>query len=266
MKKKYLFYSISIVLIALISACSSNNNNETSRLTVTLTDSPGDYDEVNVDIQSVQVHTSSSSDTVNGWITLSNSNVGVVNLLNYTNGEELTLSDADFPVGNISQLRLVLGTNNTIKMNGTSFDLTTPSAQQSGLKLQVNANLKAGITYKFTLDFDASKSVVKTGNSKYILKPVIKVITNAESGAISGNVLPAEENVAVLVMSGSDTVSSSFAPAGINEYLVSGVPTGTYDLVFDPGSSSTYDMYTQNNIAVTLGDVTRVDTVNLILK
>ncbi len=265
MKKKIRLLFILTPMMFWMFSCSSNNN-ESSRLTVTLTDSPGDYDAVNVDIQSVQVHSSSSADTVNGWVTLANSNVGMVNLLDYTNGHELTLSDASFPTGNISQVRLVLATDNTVSVNGNAMDLVTPSAQQSGLKLKVNADLKAGITYKFVLDFDAAKSVVKTGNGTYILKPVISVITTAESGSISGVVTPASENVAVLVMSGSDTVATSYAPAGSDQYLVSSVPAGSYSLVFDPGSSSTYKADTLKSVAVTLGNVTQADTVNLALK
>ena len=42
--------------------------------------------------------------------------------------------------------------------------LTTPSAQHSGLKLNVHAELTEGITYKILLDFDAVRSVVKTGS------------------------------------------------------------------------------------------------------
>lgn len=268
MKKTYLKPLFILAIVGLFTSCSKDNTGGTSRLIVNLTDSPGDYDSVNVDIQSVQVHSNpNASDSDNGWTTLPNSQAGAVNLLDYTNGTELTLSDSEFPTGKISQIRLVLGSDNQLYMDGNTMDLETPSAQQSGLKLLVNTTLNAGVTYKFTLDFDASKSVVKTGSGKYILKPVIKVITEAESGAISGVVNPASENVAVLVMSGpEDTVASSYAPADASDYLVPGVPEGTYDLIFDPGETSTYAMDTLKGIQVTLGDVTEADTVELSVK
>ena len=60
--------------------------------------------------------------------------------------------------------------------------LTTPSAQHSGLKLNVHAELTEGITYKILLDFDAARSIVKTGSGAYNLKPVIRTITEATSG------------------------------------------------------------------------------------
>ena len=236
-----------------------------------MTDTPGDYDAVNVDIQSVQVNSNASaSESDPGWTTLNTGSIGVVNLLDYTNGTEKTLSSGDFPSGQISQIRLVLGSNNTVTMGQTTMNLETPSAQQSGLKLLVNTTLNAGVTYKFTLDFDAARSVVKTGSAKYILKPVIKVITEAESGAISGVVKPASENVAVYVISGTgdsaDTVATSYAPVDDMNYLLSGVPAGTYNLAFDPGETSTYNSFTMDNVSVSLGEVTQADTVNLELK
>lgn len=47
-----------------------------------------------------------------------------------------------------------------------------------------------GIEYKLWLDFDAGRSVVEIGNGNYILKPVIRIYSEATSGAIKGSVLP----------------------------------------------------------------------------
>ena len=123
-----------------------------------------------------------------------------------------------------------------------------------------------GVTYKFTLDFDVSKSIVQTGNNNYILKPVIRLISEQESGALKGIVNPASENVAVIVMDGSDTVASSFAPAGSAEYLVPGIPPGGHTVAFDPGDLSEYKPVIFDNILVSLGQVNEMDTVNLELK
>jgi hypothetical protein len=61
-------------------------------------------------------------------------------------------------------------------VDGVSYPLSTPSAEQSGLKLQVNATLEAGVVYTILLDFDANKSIVVTGNNTYKLKPVVSII------------------------------------------------------------------------------------------
>lgn len=244
---------------------SCKDNQTTSRVMVTLTDSPGDYQQVNVQIEGVQVQTDSPADS--GWVDLNLESSAKYNLLDLTNGVSVLLGEADIPAGHISQIRLILGTENSVMVDSVVYDLTTPSAQQSGLKLQVNQDLVEGITYNFKLDFDAAKSVVKAGSSgKYNLKPVIRVITEATSGAVKGVVNPAEENVAVYAMSGTDTVATTYAVKDISQYLLGGVEAGTYNIVFDPGDSSDYQSTTINDINVVTGEVYEMDTVNLVLK
>jgi len=142
-----------------------------------------------------------------------------------------------------------------------------PSFMESGLKLQVHTSLTEGIIYKFKLDFDASKSIVKTGNDQYILKPVISVISDAQSGAIKGEVNPENENIAILVIDDSNNITaSSYAPAGTAGYLVPGITPGAYDIVFDPGENSGYKADTLRNIVVSLGMINKEETVTLSLK
>jgi hypothetical protein len=46
---------------------------------------------------------------------------------------------------------LLLGDKNTVVVGDKTYDLKTPSAQQSGLKLKINQTLVAGATYEFML-------------------------------------------------------------------------------------------------------------------
>ena len=72
-------------------------------------------------------------------------------------------------------------------MIGTeSFDLTTPSAQQSGLKLNILATFLQGVAYEYIIDFDAARSIVTTGNGKFILKPTLKVFTKNQDKKLFG--------------------------------------------------------------------------------
>jgi hypothetical protein len=124
---------------------SCDSDEKTAKVQISLTDAPGDYQEVNVDIQGVEVHV--GEDENSGWKSLA-VDKGVYNLLELTNGLDTLLGEIEIPAGKISQVRLILGDENTIKVNGEVFDLGTPSAQQSGLKLQVHQTLAEGITYK----------------------------------------------------------------------------------------------------------------------
>ena len=228
-------FSLSFILgIFFLTACNDDPDPGSARLIIKLVDQPGDYREVNVDIQGITVHTNGEAEGSDaGWVELAGGNVGVKNLLDYTGGTELTLADTDFPAGKISQIRLILGPDNSVVIDKT-YPLITPSAQQSGLKLQVHENLVSGITYEFKLDFDAANSIIHTGADSYKLKPVIRVITETLGGAIKGIVLPEDQNVAITVLDDDQVIATTYAPAGNSDFLLSGIDDGTYSLKFDP--------------------------------
>lgn len=253
---------LSLLCLVLLVMASCADDEGKARIVVRLTDSPGDYEAVNVDIQDVQVN--ASDDGESGWRSLPNVNKGVYNLLDLTNGTETVLTSAEYPTGRINQIRIVLGNENSVVIDGDSYALETPSAQQSGLKLLLNADLTNGITYAILLDFDAALSIVTTGNGKYILKPVVKVVSEALDGAIEGKVLPAELNIAVFAISGTDTLGTSYIPAGISDFFLGGLPSGSYTVSFDPGELSNYDGQTLENTAVTVGSVTNVGIIELL--
>ena len=115
----------------------SNNDPTTTNLRVLLTDAPGDYKAVYVDIEDVEVLT---SDSINGgWNSLDSIVPGIFDLIKLSNGLDTLLGSAVLPAGRINQIRLILGDDNSVVLkNGDSIQLKTPSAQQSGLKIQNN--------------------------------------------------------------------------------------------------------------------------------
>jgi hypothetical protein len=218
----------------IIASCSESSETGANyaRLQVRLTDSPGDYQEVNVDIQRVQVHVY-NEDSEDGWIDL-DVNAGVYDLLKLTNGLDTVLATGDLPAGKISQIRLILGDNNSIKVDDEIIPLKTPSAQQSGLKVKVNTELSEGFSYTILLDFDAARSIVKAGASgKYILKPVIRGIAEATTGSIAGTVSNPEASPAVYAIIDTDTLGTSFTNE-MGEFMIKGLPSGTYLVSFAP--------------------------------
>lgn len=252
---KKLFLCSAALLSFLFMSC--NDDPQNARIEVWLTDDPGDYQEVNIDLQGVEVH-ANNTDSENGW-TAVEATTGIYNLLELANGEETLLGDLSLPAGKLSQIRLKLGENNTIKVNDEVFPLATPSAQQSGLKVQLHQTLNEGITYKILLDFDAAKSVVETGNSTYSLKPVIRAITAAQDGAIKGIVSPASV-VSIALMSGAETVTTTSSTED-GAFRIQGLEAGTYTLVFDgPGDGPKIE---KTDVAVVLGEVTDVGTVSV---
>lgn len=254
MKKLLGLLSISLFLFT---AC----NNEESRVrefNIRLTDAPGDYDAVYIDLQGVQVN-AETEEGDESWVDL-NTNTGLYNLLELTNGIDTLIVNDQAVVGDVSQIRLILGDENSVVIDGVEHELTTPSAQQSGLKLNVHESLLDGITYNILLDFDAARSVVKAGNSgKYILKPVIRTIVEAENGAIEGVVLPKGIEPAVMAIQGDDTLSTYAAEDGY--FKIIAVPAGIYDLHFL--AEEPYQKEILEDIEVIVGNIARVDTVTL---
>ena len=229
---------------------SCGKDDETAVLQVKLTDSPGDYQEVNIDIQGVEIHGEDGNQT-SGWKALE-VKAGIYDLLRLTYGIDTLLGSAQLPAGNISQIRLILGNNNSIKVGDVINSLSTPSAQQSGLKLNVHATLKAGITYVITLDFDVARSIVKSGNGSYSLKPVIRSVSEATSGAITGSTTPVAATPAIYVIQGSDTVATSYTN-DFGKFLIIGVPAGTYKVSFRPKDG--FESQQIENVIVVIGNV-----------
>lgn len=146
---------------------------ESGVLTVKMTDAPGIYEEVNVEIERVEVHVDAHRQNKSGWMELS-TNAGVYDLIKLQNTTTVLAIGEDLPTGDITQLRLILGTNHSVVINGVSHSLTVPSGTRTGIKV-VGHELTRDDHSEIILDFHANQSVILTGDGRYILKPVITV-------------------------------------------------------------------------------------------
>lgn len=256
--KRLLF--IATVLIVLLSCNKSSNSSGSGRLEVRLTDDPSVYDAVYIDVQSIKVNVSSDSGTGSGWRTVSLLRPGIYDLLHFRNGIDTVLAAVDLPAGKLSQMRLVLGSNNSVVIDGHSYPLQTPSAQQSGLKFNIHATLASDIVYRLWIDFDAGRSIVTTGNGGYILKPVIRTYTEAIGGSIKGYVLPALAKPQVWAVQGADTLMA-LPDSATGYYFFGGVNAGSWNLLFHAQDSTYRD--TAYAVSVATGVVTDAGKVNL---
>jgi hypothetical protein len=248
-----------------LAGCSKNDSSEAgmSKFEVRLTDAPGDYAAVNLNVQQVQIHVSDDNDEA-GWQSLPLIRPGMYNIMDFTNGNSALLTSADFPAGKISQIRLVLGPGNTLTLrNGQVVPLNTPSAPQSGLKLKIDAVLTRDVTYQLLLDFDVAKSIVARGNGQYNLKPVIRTITTAVAGGIRGVVTPAAARPVVMAIrtsvSPNDTLSTTADVAGA--FIIRSMPAGTYRVEFK--TASPYRDATRASVTVTNDQITDLGSVSL---
>lgn len=261
-----LFFASGLFIFLSCNKSSSNSNGSsgTGRLEVRLTDDPADYDAVYIDIQKVAINASSDTTTDAGWQTVNLLRPGIYNLLHFRNGIDTLLAAADLPAGTISQIRLVLGDSNSVVIKGQSYPLTAPSAQQSGLKLTIQATLTGGIVYRLWIDFDASRSIVSAGNSgNYLLKPVIRAFSEAIGGSIKGFVLPPAAKPQVWAAQGTDTLMA-LPDSVTGYYFLGGVNAGSWNLLFHAQDTTYKD--TAFAVTVSTGVVTDAGTVTLMKK
>jgi hypothetical protein len=262
------FFAMASMGLFLIGCESNNDTSGTSRISVRMVDAPGDYDEVNVEVLDVLIK--NNSDTGDqGWVSIGDVlQVGpdkIYNLLDLTGGVNVLLANNVVPSGKLGQIRLLLGDKNTVVKGDMTYDLKTPSAQQSGLKLKVNQILIAGVTYDFMLDFDVKSSVVvQAGNSgNYNLHPVIRVSTMATSGVIKGVIDPVLVGFQVLVsvQVGDVTVSSYANEQGM--FQLNGVPAGIYTVTLTPDVGSGKEIKSILDVVVANGIVTDMGSISL---
>lgn len=236
-----------------LTACKKNSEEGMTKMNIKITDSPGAYEAIYLSVKEIQVLTSEGTSTMP---------VGSspFNILNFRMGKDTLIASQDIPSGKIQEVRLVLNTTgNQVKVDGVIYPLTTPSGQTSGVKLKVQETLETGIAYTLLLDFDAAKSVVQTGSSKYILKPVIRAIPNAVSGAITGIITPSASNPKIYAIAGTDTIGTVSDATG--KFWFPGVAAGTYKVEIQPVSP--YINKTIDNVAVVSGSVKDLGTITI---
>ena len=241
------------VLSTVLYSCKKSTTPGSSTMQVKMTDGPGNYDAVNIDLQSVVV-----TGNTGGDVTL-NTHAGIYNLLNFSNGIDTLIATGNLNVASVEQIRLVLGPNNSVVVGGVSYPLSTPSAQQSGLKLQVHQSLQAGVSYSVLLDFDANQSIVVQGNGSYSLKPVIRTVETAISGSIKGSITPVSAGVMVTATLNGTSYSTVTQMNG--EFLLQGIPPGSYSVTLTPALP--LSPITINNVSVSTGATTDIGMVNL---
>ena len=214
-------------------------------LHLAITDAPScGYDAVNITIEKVRVNQSAdAADGDAGWSEITLSPAKRIDLLTLSNGVLQDLGQTSLPAGKYTQLRLVLAVNggatplanSVVPTGGVETALTTPSAQQSGIKLNTDIDVASNQVADFVLDFDACKSVVTRGNSgQYNLKPVISVIPRLSDagmrviGYVDASIVGSGTSIS---LQSNGVPVKATPPDASGQFVLYPVPVGTYDLV-----------------------------------
>jgi len=167
LKIKNLFLPALVILSGfLVSQCKKDSAG-VSNITVKLKDATASFDHVYIEVTGVDIHSDQT-----GWIHLPVQD-SVYDLLTLQNNSSVVLGTQQFPAGMISQVRLILGSKDSLVVSGVSYPLSLSSEDESGLKLNLHQVAAAGVNYILLLDFVVDQSVIQNGNGTYKLKPVI---------------------------------------------------------------------------------------------
>lgn len=249
-----------MLLTGLLAAGCNINSSDSSQgtLTVRLTDAPATYEAVYIDIQEVQVNL--GSEQQEEWQTISTQPMRV-DLLKLDNGADTLLGTAQLETGTYNQLRMVLGTNNEVISDGTSYTLTIPSGQESGYKVNLNADVVDDSTVTKIIDFDAARSIAVTGNEQYILNPVLHAFDPDETGALTGQIVPQGVPTLVSAQIGNEILATTYVEED-GMFMLRGLDENVYKLLVQPNSQQYADT-TLFEQEVTVGTTTDLGIITL---
>ncbi len=267
-----------LALIAVV-GFSCNNDDEllvgSAKVDFYLVDAPGDFDQVWIEVIALRIKADDNDQNddddlqddsdESSWVEIPfEEGSRYVNLLDLTGENSQFLGSEIFPEGEIDQLRLVLGDDNYVVIDGKRSELKTPSAQQSGLKIKLNESIDGGRAYDIVIDFDVEKSIVVAGNSgNIILKPVLRAYVREAASGIMGQVFPkGAQPVTVNATKGDDVYNTSVDVNG--NFKIQGMDDGLYTLIFTPNSG--YTAVTKTGILVEEGKMKTIDPITLLPK
>jgi len=232
-----------------------NRLSEKASVEVILSASPSLFDAVNLDIQEVRIHS-----TTDGWVRLNMFKPGVYNLQDFTNGKDLSLGKVEISQGNISQIMVVPGENNTIVADGVPYALEIPVIRDRGFIINVNAMMQPGNNQPVLIDIDLSHAEQSPSDGNFELDPVFTLASDLATGIITGSVFPAEAMPVVAVF--NETEKRLGIPDANGFFMIKGIQEGNYTIVYYPRNKG-YTEVTLKNVSVTRNKTTELEPVYL---
>ena len=169
-----------VVLLFVLFGCGGATSASNGTLAFVLADAPTTgVTEVNITVDRVEAHIDGE------WVTIT-APQDSYNLLDLTQ-QAAPLGSASVPAGTYTQVRVFISGASVVDEQGT-HDVTMPSVEETGIKLNVDYTVEPGKTTTILLDFNVARSLVQLGDGQYLLTPVIAAIVEELSGTIDGTV------------------------------------------------------------------------------
>ncbi|SHM71497.1 protein of unknown function [Chitinophaga jiangningensis] len=278
----------------LISACNKDNSvsdqpvpANKQKVSLYLSDDPGYFDQVLLDIRKVEVLVDTCGKIDNGnwndrdrcgwddvfgrrndscqvWDSLG-IKAGVYDLLTLRNGTDTLLAGGTVSKGTIERIRITIGSNNSLVKNGVSYPVKSLTGQ-SKIVVRVRHtewDQLSADNLRLWLDFDVQRSIIKTRDGKFFLTPYINVFTILKMGSLSGRITPSEAYPVVSVYNNSNDTLYAL-PWRDGFFKVRGLKPGTWNVFINPDAA--YKDTTITNVTITAGKDNSLGTIKLTKK
>jgi hypothetical protein len=228
------------ITCTLLAGCESDpaGPGDGARLSIYLTDAPGDVERAWVEILEISVRSGDETQTFVPEV------VGLIELTDLVDDLQLLVDKEELDAGELGEIRLVIGDGVLEAKSGEVYvlgdpdlpddleatgELQCPSCQQSGLKIKISSDLELEEgDFALIFDFDVAQSFGhRAGNSgRWIMHPVIHADLVA-ADEVDGNL----SDVEGVVVAGVVTIPE--CPAGSPRSIEDFVPTATAQTLVD---------------------------------
>ncbi|MEY3375747.1 MAG: hypothetical protein RL463_51 [Bacteroidota bacterium] len=278
--------SLLVAFMLIFSGCTKNGIDASAggKVAVYLTDGPGEFDAVFIDIQKVEVKIDTSSahkdnddrckddddrddhqkrkDDYGEWVDIKFT-PAVIDVLSLRNGVETKLGEANILTGTVRKIRITLGTQNSVVKNGVTSTLELRNETNNFLYVKLydkhrerNAN---NSNVSVWVDFDVANSIYEK-DGKFYLKPVLRPFNNKNFGEVEGKVLPLEAKAVVRITNGAG-FNGVALPNREGKFKLRGLESGTYTVTVE-GLAPYLDKVI-SNVVVTKGKETELGVITL---
>lgn len=276
---------MAIAVSVSMTACKKSNSAEATagkeQLSLYLTDGPGFFDNVFIDIRSVKVLVDTSTNTRRHdnddwddrgehdqrrdssfiWESL-NFKAGVYDVLKFRNGADTVLAAAHIAVGSIRLIKIEIGTNNSVVKNGITYPVYLPASARNYILIKLKGDecerYESG-KKRLWLDFDVARSIIQGSDNRFYIRPVFHFFVVSATGHLSGRVGPADAQAVITVFNGKDTAYA--LPNKEGYFKLRGLDDGKYSVFFN--ASNGYRDTTITNVEVKAPGETNVGIITL---
>ena len=278
--------SFLVAFMLIFSACTKTDINAKAggKVSLFLTDGPGEYDSVFIDIQKVEVKIDNDSlykndddrckddddrdddqkrkDDYGEWVNISFT-PAIIDILSLRNGVETKLGEANIASGTVRKIRITLGTQNRVVKNGVSSTLELRNETNNFLYVKLYDKHRQrsadSTSVSVWVDFDVANSIYEK-DGKFYLRPVLRPFNNKNFGEVEGKVLPLEAKAVVRITNGAG-FNGVALPNREGKFKLRGLESGTYTVTVQ--GLAPYKDKVISNIVVTKGKETELGVITL---